>query len=223
MKRLSLFLPVLAMILLYSCKPKEEAKMETPPLPASDFNLVTRVFQVEDFDKWKAVYMAGDSLRAASGMSTVTIGRGKDDPNSLLTAHKVTDVDKAKAFYASPETMARIDSAGVKNATAHYIHVIRWDTSAVQGKDRAFVSIKVKDYDTWLKVFDAEGRDMRASNGLVDRGIGRGIDDPNMVYIAFYVTDAAKVTAFMQSPEFAKIKTDSGFEGEPNVFVYTAE
>ncbi len=223
MKRFSLILPALAMVLFFSCKPKEDQKMETPALPSADFNVVVGLHGVKDFDKWKSVYTSNDSIRASMGMTHLTTGRGKEDANMVFVANKIAEVDKVKAFFAAPETRARMDSAGTTNPVFHYIQILRWDTATVQGKDRAFVSFKVKDFDTWLKVFDAEGRDTRASNGFGDRAIGRGIEDPNTVYLAFYVADPAKMTAFMQSEEFKKIKADSGFEGEPNAFMYTAE
>ncbi len=197
--------------------------METPPLPSADFNVIVARHGVKDFDKWKTVYMSSDSIRASNGMTHLTLGRGKEDATALFVANKIADVEKTKAFFAAPETRVRMDSAGATNPVFHYIHILRWDTAAVQGKDRAFISFKVKDFDTWLKVFDEEGRDTRASNGFGDRAIGRGIDDPNTVYLAFYITDPAKMTAFMQSEEFKKIKADSGFEGEPDAFMYTAE
>lgn len=223
MKLFSSLVVLMTTILLFSCKPKEEQVTATPQLPSSDFVLVAVLHKVADFDSFRTYYMAHDSARMSVGLTHRTLGRGKDDANMVLVANQVADTEKAKAFFASPELRARMDSAGVMNPDIHFIHVTRWDTAAAQGKERAFVHFRVKDYNTFITNFDAEGRDFRMSHGFVDRGIGQAVDDPNHVYLNFYVMDAAKMIAFMQSPEFADIRTKAGLEGEPIAFFYTAE
>jgi hypothetical protein len=55
---------------------------------------------------------------------------------------------------------------------------------------------------------------------LTDRGLARGIDDQNMVYIVFAITDKEKATARMNSEELKKIMTDAGVDGAPQIMYY---
>ena len=82
---------------------------------------------------------------------------------------------------------------------------------------------KVKDFDTWLKAFDAEGKAARAQYGLMDRAVGRDLDDPNIVYLAFAVTDMAKAKARSTSPELKKIMEDAGVIGAPVQYMYKVD
>jgi hypothetical protein len=223
MKKLSLPLAVLAFLFTISCKPapKEEA-ME--PIPAADFNVVLVQHPVKDYDMWKPLYLGHDSVRMAYGLHHTSLGRGVEDPNTVFLALRSDDVARAKEFVAMPELKTVMDSAGVTGPpTVHYVHVIRFDSTTVAMKDRLTVIAKVKDFDTFLKVFDGEGRKTRMEHGLVDRGLGRGVDDPNMVYIAFAVSDVEKAKARLASEELKTLMADSGVEGPPTFHWYTVE
>jgi quinol monooxygenase YgiN len=81
------------------------------------------------------------------------------------------------------------------------------------------IAHRVKDFEAWLKVFDEEGPAKRKENGFLDRGLARGLDNPNMVYIVFAITDKEKAKARINSAELKKIMTDAGVEGPPQ-FMY---
>ena len=101
-----------------------------------------------------------------------------------------------------------------------FMEVLRNDSSIIDQKERLIVSHKVKDFDTWLKAFENEGSATRKSFGLIDRALGRGIDDANMVYVAFAITDMEKAKARSASPELKKIMMDAGVTGPPEMFMY---
>src|SRR6185369_8467007 len=116
-----ILMPLLAFSIgtaFFSCngneEKKDEAKVEetvkttdslnvvTPPPPVfTPFKLLLVKHAVADFDKWKAGYMAHDSMRNAYGISHYRMGRGLDDPKMVIVADKITDVAKAKEFAAS--------------------------------------------------------------------------------------------------------------------------
>lgn len=224
MKKLFLPLAVLAIFFLVSCQPavKEEAAME--PIPASDFNVLVVRHPVTDYAAWRPVYDAHDSVRTAYGMTHMTVARGVDDPNMVLVASRVSDIQKARDFAAMPELKTVMDSAGVSGPpTIQFMHSVRFDTTTNNTRDRVMVVTRVKDYDTFLKVYDNEGRKMRMEHGLVDRALGRDVDDPNVVYLVFAVTDKEKAMARFQSEDLKKIMMDSGVEGQPDFFWYTVE
>ena len=114
-----------------------------------------------------------------------------------------------------------MDQAGVTAPpTIEFANTIRNDTTKTDINDRILVKHKVKDFDAWLKVYDDEGMDKRKSFGLVDRALARGMDDPNIVYIVFAVSDWDKANTRMQSEELKKLMTDAGVEGPPTFTKY---
>ncbi|MEP6646479.1 MAG: hypothetical protein ABJC12_05280 [Saprospiraceae bacterium] len=219
MKRIPLFLAVAAMVFFLACKGMEEAKME--PIPAADFTVVAVMHTVKDFDGWKKVYMSDDSLRNAMGMKTFTMGRGVDNPNMVYVTNKVSDLQKAKDFLNNPRLKMVMDSAGVTSAPeVVFAKVVRMDTTAPGSRLRMRVAHHVKDYDAWLKTYDGEGRTARLTYGLADRSLARDINDPNMVYITFYIMDKDKAMARFSSPELKKLMTDAGVDSEPKTLLY---
>lgn len=232
MKQILASLPAVMLLTLISCNSNESAKEETkatsetapstakaPEAPAFQPFTVTLIrHKVKDFDKWLPLYEAHDSARKASGLTELGLGRGLDNSNEVTVAFKTDDLQKAKDFSSSPGLKEAMQKGGVTGKPAiSYITVIRNDDSPIEQKDRLLVSHHVKDFDAWLKVFDNEGKDTRAANGLIDRGLARGIDDPNTVYVLFAVTDLAKAKARSSSPELKKLMTDAGVDGPPTI------
>ena len=201
---------------------KEEKKPEEPVVAAfTPFKIIMVRHTVADFDKWKAGYMAHDSMRQAYGISHYVIGRGLDNPNWVVVVDKVADVQKAKDFSILPGLKDAMKKAGVTGKPEFsYAEVIRNDDTKIDQKERVMVAHHVKDFDTWIKAYDAEGKAKRMENGLLDRGMARGTEDPNMVYIVFAITDMAKAKARVNSPDLKKIMTDAGVDGPPKITYY---
>ncbi|MEO6133278.1 MAG: hypothetical protein ABIQ02_15655 [Saprospiraceae bacterium] len=219
MKRIPFFLAASALVFFLACTAKVETKMD--PIPAADMNVVAASFTVKDFDMWKKGYMSHDSMRTAYAMETLLLGQGVDNPNMVYLVNKTTDLQKSKSLFAMPEMKTMMDSSGMIGApTIEYAHVIRLDTSMAANKMRLRVSHHVKDFDAWLKVYDAEGRAERAKYGLADRAMARGLEDRNMVYITFYVVDKDKAMARGSSPELKKLMMDAGVDSEPKMVLY---
>ena len=129
-------------------------------------------------------------------------------------------MDKAKAFYALPATKALMQKAGVSSAPGYtYAEFIRANDNPVQFTDGLAVSHRVKDFDAWLKAYDADATS-RSANGLIERGIARNLQDSNSVSVLFEVSDMAKAKARMSSPDLKKIMTDAGVEGPPTIRWY---
>ncbi len=170
--------------------------------------------KVKNYDKWLPGYLGHDSVRKAYGLTNAFVGRGLMDSNWVIVAAQVNDVSKAKEFAALPSLKEAMKKGGVTGKpTIDFVNVIRNSDSTIESKDRLFIIHHVKDFDAWVKVFDAESPATRASFGMLDRALARGIDDPNMVYILFAVTDMAKAKARGASPELHKLMTDAGVDG----------
>lgn len=217
MKRFFSPLVVILLVTWMSCKPAEEPVV----IPTSLFKSMVIKHPVKDFAKMKAVFMTKDSMMSANGFHPIGVARGLQDSNMVVVIGKIDDVAKAKAFATSPELKTAMDSATVSGpATIDYVDVVRNDDSDIPQMERMMVKHHVKDFGAWLKVYDKEGKDTRASFGMIDRALGRGVDDSNMVYVVFAVTDMAKATARGQSEELKKLMEEAGVDSAPEMFAY---
>ena len=209
-------------VLTTGCK-TEPAAVEAP-ISSTSFKFSMIKHPVAGYTAWKDVYMSHDSMRTAFGLSPFVLARGTDDTSLVFVANKFSDLAKAKEFMTHPDLAAAMAKAGVTAAPSiAFAEMIRIDTTTNPGNNRLLISHRVKDFDAWLKVYDAEGRTTRKANGLEDRALARDLDDPNTVYVAFTVTDREKANARMQSEELKKTMTDAGVEGPPTFFYYTVD
>lgn len=234
MKKMSSILAATVLLFFSSCGNKEKEKekettkdttattVQAPVKPESPPMYVVVVqHPVKSYEKWKPFFDGDDSNRKADGLTVLSVSRGLDNPNMIFIAMKADDVQKAKDFSQSPKLKEVMQKAGVTAApTVSFLNVVRDDTTDIPQKERILVTHHVKDFDAWLKVYDAEGKDTRAANGLIDRGLARGVDDPNQVYILFAIGDMKKAQARFKSPEMKKIMTDAGVEGAPVVNMF---
>ena len=213
------------LFLIGACNQAAQEEVEADPLAGqTPFQAGMIQHTVADFDIWKEAYMAHDSVRSAYGMTEISLGRAMDNPNDVIILSRLEDVNRAKEFIALPELKTAMDSAGVTSKPVFtFMNVIRSDTTDATTKDRMYVSHKVKDFDAWFAGYTKEGRTTRAGYGMVERGMARGMDDPNMVYIVFAVTDMDKAKARITSEELKTLMTDAGVEGPPSITFYTLQ
>lgn len=229
-KILNPILIVFFMVAVFSCKnnkseQKEEVtemeEMDSTSLPFMPFKIIAIKHKVADYAKWRMAYDAHDSIRKMYGITHFVMGRGMDDPNTIIIIDKMDDVMKAKEFSAMPDLKALMKKAGVVSAPEFsFYDVIRNDDSKINLKDRLMVTHRVKDFDAWLKVYDAEGINKRMEDGLIDRGMARSIDDPNVVSLVFAISDLEKAKARINSEAMKKLMMEAGVEGEPQLFFY---
>ena len=234
MKRL-LTLPAISMaVLLLSCG-SEPAKDETKsadsavavaPAPAEvkpsfiPFKVVIVQHKVKNFEKAETEYFNRDSLRNTYGITHYVIGRDLKDSNTVFVVDKIEDMDKAKSFYALPGAKATMMKAGVSGPPGFtYAEFIRVNDNPVQFTDGVSVSHRVKDFNVWLKAYEADSTGSSAG-GLIERGIARNLQDSNTISILFEVSDMAKAKARMTSPDLKKVMTDAGVEGPPTIRWY---
>lgn len=185
------------------------------------FDVVEINHTVKDYAVWRKAFDADSTIQKANGLSLVVVGRGLDNPNNLSVVLTVADVQKAKTFIADPRLKDVMEKNGVisKPDIAFY-KVVRFTPSAAPDQPWVAITVPVKDFDTWLKVFDAEGLDARKSQGSTDVAITHGIDDPNLVHLIFDINDMAKFNAAMASDAKRKVIMDSGVTGPPKVEFY---
>ena len=217
-------------VVFFSCKNNKAEKVEevstmeevdTASTAFMPFKVIVIKHDVADYNKWRLAYDAHDSVRKTYGISHFVIGRGMDNPNTIMVIDKMDDVNKAKDFSMLPSLKDAMKKAGVLNTPKFgFYEVIRNDDSKINLIDRLMVTHRVKDFDAWLKVYDEEGIVKRMEGGLIDRGMARNIDDPNIVTLVFAISDIDKAKALIKSEEQKKVMMDAGVEGVPEMFFY---
>ena len=190
------------------------------PSLAAPFDVEEITSKIKSYAQWKPVFEADSVNRMAAGMQNIAIGRNLKDSNGITSAFKIADVAKAKAFSADPRLKPAMEKAGVISKPEFaYWHVIRFNPDSHE-KQWVEIAHKVKDFDAWLKVYDAEGTAQRASEGTNDVVLARGIDDSNMVKLVFDITDMAKAKAAFSSDAKKKIMMNAGVIGKPEIEFY---
>ncbi len=190
-----------------------------PDMMTLPFNVMVIKHTVADYNVWKMAFDADSTYRNAAGLHSIGVDRGIENPNLINLPFMVEDVQKAKAFGADPRLKKVMDNAGVTSApSVLFVKVMRMSPEMLKASDYEEVILKVKDFDAWLKVFDGEGAAMRAKDGMTDGVLGQGIDDPNLVYLVFAITDVEKAKAARASIERQKLIKKSGVIGQPKVF-----
>ncbi len=226
MKKVILGLAAILFIALSSCMSGDEKKTKEPEatIPADSTLMMVVRFQVPDYNQFYSLYDMHDSLRAAYGISRYMLARELEDSSKTIIVEKIEDLNRAKEFTNSEALKAAMASAGFSGPpTFDFIKVIRNDNSPLDIKTRVMVKHRVKDFDAWLKVYDDEGMKTRAEYGMIDRGLARGAEDSNMVYIIFAISDMDKAMARNTSPELKAIMMTAGVEGPPEVVMYNIQ
>ncbi len=70
--------------------------------------------RVADYAKWKAVFDEHEALRREYGTTGHSLHRDADDPNVIIAAFRVSDLNRAKEFAASDELRSAMERAGVQ-------------------------------------------------------------------------------------------------------------
>jgi hypothetical protein len=194
-----------------------ETAVTTPSGPTS---IMIIRHKVANYAKWKTGYESHDSFRLASGLHNYVIGRGIEDSNTLLVAVKMDDVEKAKAFAASPDLKAKMKEVGVTGVQViDFLESVMNDTTAIQATARVMIRSKVKDWDAWKKSFEGH-KQARMDAGLTDRVISYTVGDNHNVTLVFAVADMDKAKAFMNSQDLKDKMKEAGVDGPPDIFFY---
>jgi hypothetical protein len=69
--------------------------------------------RVRNFEAWKKAYDAHLAVRQEFGLSDEHVLRGADDQDEVFILRKVSNLDRAKAFVASPGVGEAIEKSGV--------------------------------------------------------------------------------------------------------------
>lgn len=192
--------------------------------PSLPFNVVVIKHSVADYNKWKPFFDSDSVNRNAAGLHSMGITRGVENQNEVELPFMIDDVQKAKAFATNPKLKDVMQKGGViSEPNIKFLKVLRMTDALQNHVEYLEISHKVKDFDVWLKAFDTEGPTTRANDGIVDGVLARGIDDPNLVFLVFKITDLSKAKAALDKPARQKIMQEAGVIGKPEVYFGQAQ
>lgn len=185
------------------------------------FNVAVSKFTVNNYSEWRRFYVEDTTIRKSNGMNTIAAAHSIYNPNNVITAYVITDVEKVKAYVASNEFQEKAKKAGVTtHQTFDFIQVIRFSPPKSR-LDFLEYAIKVNDFDQWLKDFDIEGEAQRLEYGLIDEVVARGIDDKNLIHLVFLISDIEKAKKMMSSKKTKKRMLKQGVTVMPTFEYYT--
>lgn len=205
-----------------SATSKTTSVAPTPAGPKLPMDVVTIYHSVKDYKTWRMAFDGDSTRRKEAGFSFVAVEREAEKSNNVKIVLAVSDLAKAKAFASDPGLKDAMAKGGVTSKPEmKYWKIVRFNPENQKGLDtRLEIVHKVKNFDAWLKGYDAEGSATRAANGMNDVALGRGIDDSTLVHIVFEVNDLAKVKARLADPALKKIMMDAGVVGMPSITFY---
>ncbi len=70
--------------------------------------------RVADYAKWKTVFDEHEAVRREYGTTAHSLHRDADDPNVIIIAFRVSDLNRAKEFAGSDELRSAMERAGVQ-------------------------------------------------------------------------------------------------------------
>ena len=82
--------------------------------------ILTKV-EVEDFAKWKAVFIAAESLRKAAGSTGSHVFQDADNPKSVVAITEWESLDKAKSYSQSPALREAQQKGGVHSKSEVFV------------------------------------------------------------------------------------------------------
>ena len=183
------------------------------------YNAVVIKHTVADYNLWKPFFDADSTNRNEAGMHIIGLARGIENENEVEIPFMIDDVQKAKAFTTNTVLKEVMQKGGVTSEPSIlFIKVLRMSKAMQIPGDYVEVTLKIEDFDSWLKVFDGEGAAIRVKDGLQDGVLAQGIDDPHLVYLVFKITDLEQAKAAIVDPARKKLMQKSGVMGEPEIF-----
>ena len=196
----------------------ETKATEVQPDIFKPFNAVLIKHTVADYAKWKAVFDADSSFRNQAGLHLMgPVARGLENKNTVEIGFAIDDVTKAKAFANNPRLKEVMQKGGVTSApNINYYNIFRYNEMVdKQNLPYVEIEIKIKDFDVWVKAYDAEGKAVRETEGTLDMALAKDLNDPNKLTVVFAITDMNKFKAAMATENKKKIIADAGVIDQP--------
>jgi hypothetical protein len=195
--------------------PEPAAAIDQTPMPLFGAAVITKV---KDFAAWKSVFDADVAARKEAGFAAQGIMRGLDSEKQVVVWLAVTDVEKAKTFFADKSLRARMKAAGVEGKPEIHLwsNVEAKMDPGKQGLSAAMITAKVKDVGAFKTSLDVAAQS-RSDAGIVGYSLSQDVDDKSTAYIYLQSEDPSKLKAFVAAKETKQNWRDAGVKGVPLV------
>lgn len=80
------------------------------------------------------------------------------------------------------------------------------------------ISHKVENYKKWREIYEQD-KERHSQAGLREIVAGQKTDEPNMVYMIFEASDAAKVKEMMQDEQLKDLMDEAGVISKPELII----
>jgi quinol monooxygenase YgiN len=187
------------------------------PLPMYGAIMLQRV---SDFETWRAAFEESSALRRSAGFVAQGLMRGDDDPQLAVVWLAVTDVTRAKQYFADKTIRARLKAAGAigRPEIGLSSNVVAKMEPGRTGLHAALLRLRSDDVDTFKSDFVAADAE-REEAGIVGYSLGQDVDDEHLLYVYLQSENPAQLRAYMQAKKTKQSWQDAGVKANPRVVV----
>src|SRR5450432_2746671 len=161
-------------------EPDPNANVETP-LPTFGAAVI---FKVRNYAAWKGAFDADLDARKAAGFVAQGITRDVNDAQRIMVWLAVSDIAKAKAFFADKFLLEKMKESGVEGKPE--IHLWSNVEARMEPGQRdlsaALVIARVKDVASFKPAFEATEQ-ARSAAGIAGYSLSQDVDDKRTAYL----------------------------------------
>ena len=187
------------------------------PLPMFGAMLVQRV---SDYDAWRAAFEESRPQRQRAGFAAQGVMRGVSDPQLVVVLLAVTDVERAKQYFADKTIKSRLRAAGAVGPADVGLssNVAAQMEPGRTGLHAALIKLRTDDIATFKADFMAADAD-RESSGIVGYSLGQDVDDEHVMYVYLQSENPELLNAYVRAKRTKQAWRDAGVQGNPRVVV----
>ncbi|HET8934266.1 MAG TPA: hypothetical protein VFN67_12540 [Polyangiales bacterium] len=176
------------------------------------------VQRVSDYDAWRAAFEESRPQRQGAGFAAQGVMRGVNDPQLVVVWLAVTDVERAKQYFADKTIKSRLRAAGAVGPAEVGLssNVAAQMEPGRTGLHAALVKLRIDDVATFKADFMAADAD-RESSGIVGYSLGQDVDDEHVMYVYLQSENPELLNAYVRAKRTKQAWRDAGVKGNPRV------
>jgi hypothetical protein len=185
------------------------------PLPMFGAMLVQRV---TDFENWRVAFEESRDKRQTAGFAAQGVMRGVSDPQLVAVWLAVTDVERAKQYFADKAIRARLRAAGAVGPAEIGLssNIAAKMEPGRTGLHAALLRLRVDDIAAFKVSFVGAESDREAA-GIVGYSLGQDVDDEHLLYVYLQSEEPENLNAYVRAKETKQSWRDAGVRGNPRV------
>lgn len=185
------------------------------PLPMFGAMVLQRV---SDFEGYSTAFEESRPQRQRAGFAAQGIMRGVSDPQLVAIWLAVTDVERAKQYFADRTIRSRLRAAGAVGPAevGLSLNVAAKMEPGRTGLHAMLIKLRTDDIATFKADFMAADAD-RETAGIVGYSLGQDVDDEHLMYVYLQSEDPALLNAYVRAKRTKQAWRDAGVRGNPRV------